>query len=166
MAVRWIVSPSDTSVSVVARRKPVAVYRPGNGWSLRRCRYGDVVAAEDAPEDDPTETSVADELDTEFDDDSDRELEPIDIDNPDPVETARRRYGRGGGILAAGMFGLDKALTGKVKPDDMVQVQEAATEPIDLDKDGFQLTIDDSTTVEAPAMERRPPLVSKKKPRR
>lgn len=111
------------------------------------------MAADDAPDDDATETP-------------DVELEPIDIDNPDPVETARRRYGRGGGILAAGMFGLDKALTGKVKPDDMVQVQEAATEPIDLDKDGFQLTIDDSTTVEAPAMERRPPLVSKKKPRR
>lgn len=135
------------------------------------------MADDDDAMDETLDSATDSATDAPPDPDLDVEAEPIDPESliwvdsvtlyPDPVEAARRRYGKGGSMLAAGMFGLDQALTGKVKPDDMVQVQEAPTEPIDLDKDGFQLAIDDSTSVEAPALERRPPIgLGKKKARR
>ncbi len=89
-------------------------------------------------------------------------LAPIDIDNPDVIGTARRRYGTGGAALAAGMFGLDIALGNKKKPDS-VQIQEAPTDPIDVDADGIQVTIDDTLSVNAPALERVAPLAAVKK---
>jgi hypothetical protein len=113
--------------------------------------------------DDAAET--LDESAGEVEDSDGEKVEPISIDNPDVVGTARRRYGAGGAALAAGMFGLDQALTGKQKPDS-VQIQESPSDPVDVDKDGFQLTIDEVTSVEAPALERRPPLVLNKKRRR
>jgi hypothetical protein len=88
---------------------------------------------------------------------------PIEIDPGDVVENARRRYGSGGAALAAGMFGLDVALNGERKKPESVQVQEAASEPIDVDKSGIQVMIDDLTSVESPPLERREPLSLKKK---
>ena len=113
----------------------------------------------DAP-DDQTELTNEIELPEEGD-----ELEPLSIDNPNPVETARRRHGKGGAMMAAGMFGLDQALTGRQKPDN-VQIQEAPTDPIDVDKDGINVVIDADVSVQAPALERRPPVGLNKKPRR
>ncbi|MEO6124358.1 MAG: hypothetical protein ABIR32_11665, partial [Ilumatobacteraceae bacterium] len=83
----------------------------------------------------------------------------------DIIANARRRYGSGGAILAAGMLGLDNILREKVKPDS-VQVQEAPTDPIDLDAEGIRVTIDESMSVKAPALERVPLLDTKKKRRR
>jgi hypothetical protein len=94
------------------------------------------------------------------------ELAPIDPTNDDPIETARRRYGKGGAAVAAGMFGLDVALGLKKKPES-VQVQEAPTDPIDIDSDGIEVPIDATTTAAAPALERRDPIgVNKRKSRR
>lgn len=99
-------------------------------------------------------------------DDEVETLAPIDIENPDVIGTARRRYGTGGAALAAGMFGLDIALGNKKKPDS-VQIQEAPTDPLDVDADGIQVTIDDTLSVNAPALERIAPLaVAKKRSRR
>ena len=90
----------------------------------------------------------------------------IDTANPDIIGTARRRYGGAGAALGAGMFGLDVALGNKKKPDS-VQIQEAPSEPIDVDKSGIQVIIDDLTSVAAPALERREPVgLNKKKARR
>lgn len=98
--------------------------------------------------------------------DQHEELGPIDPSNPDMVETARQRYGKGGAAMAAGMFGLDVALGLKKKPES-VQVQEASSKPVNLDSDGFEMPIDASTTVATPALERRPPIgVGKRKSRR
>ena len=108
---------------------------------------------ESGPQDDLQQAVVGDEL------------EPIDPSNPDVVATARRRYGSAGAGLAAAMFAIDQALTGKQKPD-TVQVQEAAGDPLDLDEDGITVAIDDVMSVQAPALERRPPLGLNKKPRR
>ncbi len=108
----------------------------------------------------------SDEIETEIDTEIDTEIEPIvepiDIDNPDVIETARRRYGGAGAALAAGMFGLDVALGNKKKPDS-VQIQEAPTDPVDVDADGIQMTIDDTLSVNSPALDRVPPLPSTKK---
>ena len=93
------------------------------------------------------------------------ELEPIDPVNYDLVATARRRYGLAGAGIAAAMFGIDQALTGKQKPE-TVQVQEAAGQPVNVDDDGITVPIDNVMSVQAPALERRPPLGLHKKPRR
>jgi hypothetical protein len=115
---------------------------------------------------------LADELDAElneeFEDafDADEEFDPLSIDNPDVIATARRRYGNAGAALGAGMFGLDQALTGKQKPES-VQIQEAASDPVNVDRDGIVVKVDDSMSVNSPALERRPPVgVNKKKSRR
>ena len=114
----------------------------------RRFRYSDRVS--DEPTDEPT-----DELD-----------EVLDTANPDIIETARQRYGKGGAALAAGMFGLDVALGNKVKPES-VQIQEAPTKPVDVDTDGIQVPIDSTTSVSTPALARRAPIgVGKRKSRR
>ena len=109
---------------------------------LRAAEHDDV--PDDAPTDAPTE---------------------LDLESGDVVANARRRYGSGGALLAAGMFGLDKLLTDKKKPDS-VQVQEAASQPIDVDKVGIQVMIDELTSVEAPPLEPREPLSMKKRRRR
>ncbi len=93
-------------------------------------------------------------------------IEPIDPTNNDIIETARQRHGRGGAALAAGMFGLDVALGNKKKPES-VQVQEASSNPVDIDSDGITVPIDATTTVATPALERRSPIgVGKRKSRR
>ncbi|MCU1388788.1 MAG: hypothetical protein JWL72_2126 [Ilumatobacteraceae bacterium] len=105
--------------------------------------------------------AISDELDDEFEE---IESDPIDIDDPKPLAAARRRKGLGG-MIAAGMFGLDQALTGKQKPD-QAEIQESSSEPVDVDKDGIKVVIDDGTTVQTPALERRPPLGLNKKSKR
>lgn len=105
---------------------------------------------------------------TEHDGEPDQEIdeiEPLDPSNPDVVATARRRYGSVGAGLAAAMFAVDQALTGKQKPE-TVQVQEASGQPQNVDDEGITVTIDEVLSVQAPALERRPPLGLDKKSRR
>lgn len=73
------------------------------------------------------------------------DVEPIS----DPVATARRRHGAAGAILAAGMFGLDIAMGRKPKEEAPVVVA-ANTEPVDIEKDGIEVEIDENTSVFAP----------------
>jgi hypothetical protein len=121
----------------------------------------------DDERDDLQSDGPAEEPDEQFDGPYDDYEAPVslDLDAGDVVANARRRYGGGGALLAAGMLGLDKLLTDKKKPDS-VQVQEAASEPIDVDKSGIQVMIDELTSVEAPPLDRREPLSMKKKRRR
>ncbi len=137
-------------------------------------RNVDVDSDIDPAELDPAELDPAELDNAELDN---AELDPAELDpaeefyvidttNPDIIGTARRRYGGAGAALGAGMFGLDVALGNKKKPDS-VQIQEAPSEPIDVDKSGIQVIIDDLTSVAAPALERREPVgLNKKKARR
>lgn len=115
---------------------------------------------------DDSEIEQIDEADdVVIDEGEDVELDAIDIDNSNPVETARRRHGMGGAMIAAGMFGLDQALTGRQKPE-QAEIQESSSEPVDVDRDGIKVVIDEATTVQTPALERRPPVGLHKKPKR
>ncbi|MDP2291067.1 MAG: hypothetical protein Q8M22_07735 [Actinomycetota bacterium] len=107
---------------------------------------------------DPQPDDELDELDDEMLSDDDLELDDLDAAVPDeevldpvsdPVTTARRRHGAAGAILAAGMFGLDKALGRKVKEEAPIVIA-AGTEPVDIDSDGIEIPIDDDTSVFAP----------------
>ena len=119
---------------------------------------------------DPTDDDQPDAVDAadrenehdEHDEHEDGAPVELDLGEGDIVANARRRYGSGGALLAAGLLGLDKVLTDKKKPES-VQVQEAASEPIDVDKTGIQVMIDELTSVEAPPLEPRAPLDLKKK---
>ena len=72
-------------------------------------------------------------------------VEPIS----DPVGTARRRHGAAGAMLAAGMFGVDIALGRKPKEEAPI-VMAASSEPVDIDKDGIEIPIDENTSAYAP----------------
>lgn len=102
----------------------------------------DALPADEVPDDE----LLLDELlpDDELADDE--VLAPVS----DPVTTARRRHGAAGAILAAGMFGLDKALGRKVKEEAPIVIA-AGTQPVDIDSDGIEIPIDDETSVFAPA---------------
>lgn len=114
---------------------------------------------DDGLDDDEPDDGLDDDLDDEPDDVAET---PLDFGSGDVIATARRRYGGGGALLAAGLLGLDRVLTDKKKAES-VQVQEAASDPIDVDRSGIQVLIDERTSVEAPPLERRDPLSPKKK---
>ena len=97
------------------------------------------------------DTAVDTDVDTgvdtgvELDDVSEFVVEPIS----DPVGTARRRHGAAGAMLAAGMFGVDIALGRKPKEEAPI-VMAASSEPVDIDKEGIEVPIDENTSVYAP----------------
>ena len=117
----------------------------------------------DGPEDGPDEAD--DQLDDQYDGPYDDYAAPtpLDVDGGDVVANATRKYGRAGGALAAGMFAVDVLISGEKKKPESVQVQEASSQPIDVDKTGIQVMIDELTSVEAPPLDRREPLALKKK---
>lgn len=109
------------------------------------------------PTDQPLDDDKFDAVD-EFDDElQDDDIEDGDLEDPaalvapvsDPVGTARRKHGGAGAILAAGMFGLDIALGRKPKEDAPIVVT-ASGEPGNIDDDGIEIPIDDTTSVYAP----------------
>jgi hypothetical protein len=80
-------------------------------------------------------------------------------DVPDPaaagsdaqmLQSARRRAGTPGVILAGAMLGLRDVLEGKPK-EDVAVVVASPTEPTDIDNDGIAVTAGD-VTMHAPAL--------------
>ena len=102
---------------------------------------GTLPASDDAPVDETVDVDV----DVAAGEDVAIELAPIS----DPIGTARRRHGLAGGMLAAGMFGIDVALGRKPKEEAPVVVA-ASDQPIDIDTDGIEIPIDERTPVFAP----------------
>lgn len=105
----------------------------------------------DATFDSDVDSDVHRDVDAEI---SDGELEDEVVEfntEPisDPVGTARRRHGAAGAMLAAGMFGIDIALGRKPK-EEVPIVMAASSEPVDIDKDGIEVPIDENTSVYAP----------------
>ena len=92
-----------------------------------------------------TDVDTGVDMGVELDDVSEFVVEPIS----DPVGTARRRHGAAGAMLAAGMFGVDIALGRKPKEEAPI-VMAASSEPVDIDKDGIEVPIDENTSVYAP----------------
>jgi hypothetical protein len=74
-------------------------------------------------------------------------MEPVS----DPIDTARKRHGPAGAILAAGMFGVDIALGRKPKQEAPVVVS-SNSEPVDIDTDGIHIPVDDHLSVVAPPL--------------
>lgn len=62
------------------------------------------------------------------------------------VARARKKYGIAGAMLAGGMLGLDRMLTGKVKQEAPVE-WEAPGDPIDIDRKGITVPLDDDAVV-------------------
>jgi hypothetical protein len=88
-------------------------------------------------------------------------LEPVS----DPVDTARRRHGGVGAVMAAGMLGIDIALGRKPK-EEVPVVVDANGDPVDIDIDGIRIRIDDEFSVVAPPLPRTEPLVPPRRRRR
>ena len=110
---------------------------------------GTLPASDDAPVDEPVDVDV----DVAAGEEVAIELAPIS----DPIGTARRRHGLAGGMLAAGMFGIDVALGRKPKEEAPVVVA-ASDQPIDIDTDGIEIPIDERTSVFAPPQPPTDPL--------
>lgn len=103
--------------------------------------------------DTPLPAEPDDTSDIEFDD------EPV-ADEPvadDPVAVARARHGALGAVVAAGMLGLDQVLGRKPKQEAPIVVA-APSQPHDVDRDGFELAVDDEVSVVAPPLPRTPPV--------
>ena len=77
------------------------------------------------------------------------------------IDTARRRYGSVGAIVAGGMLGLDRILGRKVKEEAPV-VWEASGEPEDIDR-GMTIDIDDDTTVVSTPRRARPRVIRRRR---
>lgn len=89
------------------------------------------------------------------------EAAPFDagVDAASMIEHARRQHGLAGGLLAAGMFGVDQALTGRKVREEAPIVIAANSDPIDVDTDGITVPLDDEAglSVVAPPQPRTPP---------
>ena len=133
------------------------------------------VADDRAPEESDGELDVSmEELDQDLADELDQELhEQLDQDVDQDLEdalmiaNARRRHGALGGVLAAGMLGLDQALGRKVK-EEIPVVVASNSDPLDIDREGIVIDVDDERSVVAPPMPRtgQPPPRKRAKRRR
>lgn len=95
------------------------------------------------------------------------ELAPIDttIGEAALIATARRRHGALGGIVAAGMLGIDKVL-GRKPREEIPVVVDAPTEPVDIDTQGITVPLDAHTDVISPPLPRTLPVVAPARRRR
>lgn len=81
------------------------------------------------------------------------------------VRRAAQRYGFSGAMLAGGMVAFDRLL-GRREQEDPPVIAEAPDEPVDIDRDGIVLRVDDATTVVARAPESGPGPVRRVRRRR
>ncbi len=90
-------------------------------------------------------------------------VEPLE--SFDPVQTARRRHGAAGAIVAAGMLGLDQVLGRKPKEEAPI-VMAAADQPVDIDHEGIRVPVDEGVSVIAPPQPRSDPLPTRRRRKR
>jgi hypothetical protein len=83
--------------------------------------------------------------------------EPLEPAGGDLVETARRRHGTAGAIVAAGMLGIEQVLGRKPKEEAPIVVA-APTDPLDVDRDGISVAIGDEVALVAPPLPRTAPV--------
>lgn len=109
-------------------------------------------------------TDPADDGDVE---EHDETVEPIDssLGDAELIASARRRHGALGGLVAAGMLGIDKVL-GRKPREEVPIVVAAPTEPIDIDTEGIVVPLDDLTELVSPPIPRATPKVAPARRRR
>lgn len=124
--------------------------------------------ADPATEPDDHLNDESDEFDEsyEFDDRAD-DAQPFDAHSSDGqmLAAARRRHGALGGVIAAGMLGIDKVL-GRKPREEVPVVVAAATEPVDIDAEGITVPLDEHTDVISPPIPRTAPKVAPARRRR
>jgi hypothetical protein len=93
--------------------------------------------------------------------------QPLDVqaDDSQIIAAARRRHGTLGGIVAAGMLGIDKVL-GRKPREEIPVVVDAPTEPVDIDTDGITVPLDAHTDIVSPPLPRTAPKVAPTRRRR
>jgi len=125
-------------------------------------------------DDDLVEATDGDLLDDDQLGDEDLGDDDFELEDPDGelsgdaalVARARKKYGIGGAILAGGMLGLDRMLSGKVKQDAPVE-WEAPGEPRDIDRNGITMALEDERVVRSkPGPPAAPGAVSRRVTRR
>ncbi len=79
------------------------------------------------------------------------------------IEAGRRKGGVAGAAMAGAMLAMRDVIEGPKKDDAPVTV-EASGDPHDLERDGFGLSVD-GVDVSAPALERKPPVVGRRRRR-
>ena len=104
--------------------------------------------------DEPLDTGLDAGLDPELDQALDTEFEPA---GSDLIDTARRRHGTVGAVVAAGMLGIEQVLGRKPKEEAPIVVA-APTDPLDVDRDGIAVVIDDEVALVAPPLPRTAPV--------
>jgi hypothetical protein len=113
-------------------------------------------------------TDPADAADPDgADPDAQPDAQPIDVDLGDAemIASARRRHGALGGLVAAGMLGIDKVL-GRKPREEVPVVVAAPTEPVDIDTEGITVPLDDDTQVVSPPLPRSAPKLAPARRRR
>ena len=93
----------------------------------------------EGPESDELES---DAVELELEDDGD----PAMSGDAALIARARKKYGVGGAMLAGGMLGLDRMLTGKVKQEAPVE-WAAPGDPLDIDRKGIDVPLEDERVV-------------------
>jgi hypothetical protein len=93
------------------------------------------------------------------------EPEPFDLGEDDVVTRiahARQRHGLAGGMLAAGMLGIDQVVNGRKPREEAPIVVAANSDPIDIDRDGISVPLDQEGqfAVAAPPLPRREPITA------
>lgn len=90
---------------------------------------------------------------------ADIEAEDSGLHDRQMIAAARRRHGTLGGVIAAGMLGIDKVL-GRKPREEIPVVVDAPTEPVDIDTDGITVPLDEHTDVISPPIPRTVPKVA------
>ena len=88
-----------------------------------------------------------DELNNSHDETSNDAHDPM-------VRRAAQRYGTVGAMLAGGMVVFDKLLGRKPKEEAAVVI-ESSSDPLDIDRDGITVELDNNITVFSPAPTKR-----------
>lgn len=99
---------------------------------------------------------------------SDPELiAPFDAggDHASRIAHAKQRHGASGGMLAAGMLGIEQLLSGRKPREEIPVVVAANSEPVDIDTDGIRVSLV-GVDVTAPALPRTAPKTSGARRRR
>jgi hypothetical protein len=104
------------------------------------------MSTDDTAAEHPDEQALDEPLDTE-----------LELAGGDIIDTARRRHGTAGAIVAAGMLGIEQVLGRKPKEEAPIVVA-APTDPLDVDRDGIAVVIDDEVALVAPALPRTAPV--------
>lgn len=93
---------------------------------------------------------------------------PFDLGDGDVatrIAHARQRHGLAGGMLAAGMLGIDQVVNGRKPREDAPIVIAANSDPIDIDRDGISVPLDPDDpdgqfAVAAPPLPRTEPITA------